>query len=128
MEGLAKPVPKRSEGMEALLRWNPEKPDFCEAKSHPKNKNSKLDICPDILSFFILSCKKLKKVIFFLLILLMGRLLIVFLWEKTMADTMHALEKNPNWKGRRDSVVMGADGERFDFFLYFCYTFDRFYV
>ena len=27
-----------------------------------------------------------------------------------------------------DSVVMGADGERFDFFLYFCYTFDRFYV
>ena len=32
--------------MKALLRWNPEKPDFCEAKSHPKNKNSKLDICP----------------------------------------------------------------------------------
>ena len=76
----------------------------------------------------MLSCKKLKKVIFFLLILLMGRLLIDFLWEKTMADTMHALEKNPNWKGRRDSVVMGADGDRFDFFLYFCYTFDRFYV
>ena len=25
---------------------NPEKPDFCEAKSQPKNKNSKLDICP----------------------------------------------------------------------------------
>ena len=21
---------------------------FCEAKSHPKNKNSKLDICPNI--------------------------------------------------------------------------------
>ena len=27
-------------------KHNPEKPDFCEAKSHPKNKNSKLDICP----------------------------------------------------------------------------------
>ncbi|MCI6257805.1 MAG: hypothetical protein MR694_01695, partial [Spirochaetia bacterium] len=55
-------VPKRSEGMKALLRWNPEKREFamqtrdekmlcisrffCEAKSHPKNKNSKLDICP----------------------------------------------------------------------------------
>ena len=25
---------------------NPEKPDFCEAKSHPKKKNLKLDICP----------------------------------------------------------------------------------
>ena len=23
-----------------------------------------------------------------------------------MADTMHALEKNPNWKGRRGPVVL----------------------
>ena len=65
MEGLAKPVPKRSEGMEALLRWNPEKPDFCEAKSHPKNKNSKLDICPDILSFLSFLVKIEKSNIFF---------------------------------------------------------------
>ena len=27
---------------------NPEKPVFCEAKSYPKNKNLKLDICPII--------------------------------------------------------------------------------
>ena len=51
--------------MEALLRWNPEKPDFCEAKSHPKNKNSKLDICPDILSFLSFLVKIEKSNIFF---------------------------------------------------------------
>ena len=53
LEGLAKPVPKRSEGMKALLRRNPEKPVFCEAKSHPKNKNLKLDICPIIIGGMI---------------------------------------------------------------------------
>ena len=26
--------------------------------------------------------------------------------ESEMADTMHALEKNPNWKGRRGPVVL----------------------
>ena len=36
---------RRNEGSTKCVR-NPEKPDFCEAKSHPKNKNSKLDICP----------------------------------------------------------------------------------
>ena len=40
-------MPKRSEGVKR--ERNPEKPDFCEAKSHPKNKNSKLDICPNLL-------------------------------------------------------------------------------
>ena len=50
-KGWRNPVPKRSEGMEALWRWNPEKCEFamqtrdekmlcisrffCEAKSHP---------------------------------------------------------------------------------------------
>ena len=36
---------RRNEGSTKCVR-NPEKPDFCEAKSHPKNINSKLDICP----------------------------------------------------------------------------------
>ena len=35
---------RRNEGSTKCVR-TPEKPDFCEAKSHPK-KNSKLDICP----------------------------------------------------------------------------------
>ena len=38
-----------------------------------------------------------------------------------MADTMHALEKNPNWKGRRDSVVMGVDGE-IDLIFFFIFV------
>ena len=37
---------RRNEGSTKCVR-NPEKPDFCEAKSHPKKKNSKLDICPN---------------------------------------------------------------------------------
>ena len=46
---------RRNEGSTKCVR-NPEKPDFCEAKSHPKNKNSKLDICPhnkNIVFFFL---------------------------------------------------------------------------
>ena len=36
---------RRNEGSTKCVR-NSEKPVFCEAKSHPKNKNLKLDICP----------------------------------------------------------------------------------
>ena len=45
---------RRNEGSTKCVR-NPEKPDFCEAKSHPKNENSKLDICP-IKKLFRLIC------------------------------------------------------------------------
>ena len=30
-------------------------------------------------------------------------------------------KKNPNWKGRRDSVVMGVDGER-DLIFFFIFV------
>ncbi len=53
---------RRNEGSTKCVR-NSEKPDFCEAKSHPKNKNSKLDICPttQIFLFFIYETKKVKQ-------------------------------------------------------------------
>ena len=39
---------RRNEGSTKCVR-NSEKPDFCEAKSHPKNENSKFDIYPNLL-------------------------------------------------------------------------------
>ena len=44
---MAKKIQKRSEGMKQ--KCNAEKPDFCKEKSQTKNKNSKLDICPNLL-------------------------------------------------------------------------------
>ena len=42
---------RRNEGSTKCVR-NPEKPVFCEAKSHPKKKNLKFDICPNIMFYF----------------------------------------------------------------------------